>query len=548
MDAINTVPISVISTPEVQDAAGIVTGLQVTNPTPTSVAAGPLILDAGYKGDATTSHAAKIIGVQDIHGWEVTDAEEDTAMVHYDDEADMRTQGHLRGIFLDLEVDAIIADSFGYTPTAVASELILKEGKLRIQDIDGVTHVFDPEEVNIKRVFEGVVIRAIWRKSRLYRITHRTINPVKSRWGGSKSFLTLYDEAGGPTAEQLFDTTKPFSSTCYDFLVVDQALLVGTRQQVNKPYIVLLSAREMDIKRPAEQVAQGRFGTVETTVPITNNIGGSVNASMIHMPSKLSLEEANHHLKFGYYNEFTVDDPRQLTGEAVIVYRMENGAVADVVKVHSPAYDWRVNMRGNNPNAAHQFYCLLNMAYGDVNETEAWETFKKRFILLPAYDEKSLKELYAISKALLTIPTGDVSSDDYANRDDRIHLLWMNYVLSLPVHLQEVALDFLSQFRKDRNDLIDWLQTFESTTQNIEAAEIPERAKGLISSSRRLARERISKGENYSQKGSYMKLPVLIKSTIRNLVNKENGPSLFGLTRDMKLMKAGLPFKKRDDV
>jgi hypothetical protein len=442
----------------------------------------------------------------------------------------------------------VIADSFGYTPTAVAPELVLKEGKLRIQDTDGVTHVFDPEAVNIKRVFEGVVIRTIWRKSRLYRITHRTINPVKSRWGGSKSFLTLYDEASGPTAEQLYDVTKPFSSTCYDFLVVDQALLVGTRQQVNKPYIVLLSSREMDIKRPAEDVAPGHFGTVATTVPIATNIGGSVNNSVIHLPAALSLTEANHHLKFGYYNEFAVDDLRQLTGEAVIVYRMENNAVADVVKVHSPAYDWRVNMRGNNPNVPLQFYCLLNMAYGDVSETEAWETFKKRFVLLPAYDEKSLKELYAQSKMLLMIPSGEVSQDDYVNRDDRIHLLWMNYVLSLPVHLQETALDLLSQFRKDRNDLIDWLQTLESSTQNIEAADIPERAKGLISSSKRLARDRIAKGENYSQKGAYMKLPTLIRSTIRNLVNKENGPSLYALIRDSKLIKAGLPFKKRDEA
>lgn len=492
----------------------------------------PFVFDTAYKGDEIASHAARILDLKDARGWEVTDADEDTAMVHYTKDADMSTHGYLRGILVDREVDAIIADSFGYTPTAVAVELVPRDGRLSIKDSDGVTHNFDMTDTIIKPVFEGVVLRILWRKSKLYRITHSRIDTSRSRWGSSKYFVSMYEEAGGPTVEQLFDTSKPFSNTVYDFLVVHPSLLVGTRQKVKKPYIAFLAQRTMDIKRPADQVAPGR-----ANFTTTSTIGWCVEESVIHEPKALTLDEANRHLKYGYYNEFTVDDPRQLTGEAVIVYRMRDGVVSDIVKVHSPAYDWRVKKRGNNANVVNQFYCLLNSVYGDVNTPEAWTALKENLILLPLYDEQSLKNLHAQSDGLLMIPSGEVTPEDYGTRDERIHLLWMNYMLSLPPHMQAEALNLLSQFKKDRTDLTIWLQELEETTKNIEATDVSDRVKGLISSARRLARERIANGDNYSAKGAYMKLPVVIKSTLRNLINKENGPSLYSRIREFKEAK-----------
>lgn len=492
----------------------------------------PFAFDVTYKGDEITQRAKEILRLPDIHGWSVVDSDEDTALVHYRDNSDKSVYGHIRGLFLDLEVGAIIADSFGYTPTAIDSELSESNGCIIVKDKEGVTHNFLLEEAIIKRVFEGVVIRVIWRKNKLYRITHKKINPIRSRWGSSRSFIEMYEAAGGPSAEQLFDTTKPYSSTCYDFLVVDQSLLVGTRQKVDSPYIVCLAQRNMDIKRPDDEVAPGKASFVTTNI-----IGGAVNESIIHDPTRLSLSEANHHLKYGYYSEFHVDDLRQLTGEAVIIYRMTNGAITDIVKVHSPSYEWRLNMRGNNPNIVNQFYSLLNSVYSDINNEEDWDKFKNRFITFPLYNETSLIDLYIQNGSILMIPSGEVSKDDYSTRDARVHLLWMNYLLSLPPHVQQNALHILTNFKNDRNDVISWLQTLEENTKNIETSELPDRVKGLISSSRRLARGRISNHTNYSAKGSFMKLPLLIKQTIRNLINKENGPSLYGLVRDMKLAR-----------
>lgn len=508
--------------------------VNTSNSSSDGAAALPFVFEIAYKGDELTRRVADILGLPDTNGWSVIDTCEHLAMVHYTEDADMNIYGKLRGILVDTEVGVIIADSFGYTPAAVSSKINENNGQITIMDKENNNHVFNPNEIVIKRVFEGVVIRVIWHKGHCYRITHRKINPIRSRWGSAKSFISMYEEANGPTADQLFDTTKPYSNTCYDFLVVDQSLLVGTRQKVTNPYLVYLSQRTMNINRPAEEMAPGRASFVTTNI-----MGGEINKSIIHEPKQLSIEEANHHLNFGYYNSFENNDERQLTGEAVIVYKINNGVIHDIIKVHSPAYEWRVNLRGNNPNIVNQFYHLLNSVYGDVNTPESWEKFKQRFIIFPLYDEQSLKDLYTQTNGILTIPSGAVFQEDYKSRDSRIHLLWINYVLSLPASKQVDGLNILTNFKNDRNNVINWLQTLESSISNIEGADgISSRVKGLINSSRSLARKRKSDGYNYSAKGTYMKLPVLIKSTIRNLINKEDGPSLYSLVRELRDFRA----------
>src|SRR5437763_8501385 len=216
----------------------------------------PFVFDASYKGDALTRRVCDILGCKDIQSWSIIDTFEDLALVHYEEDSDMTTYGHLRGILVDIETGAIIADSFGYTPTALANKIEDNDGIISIKDKDDVNHIFSGD-YHIKRIFEGVVIRVIWYKSKLYRITHKKINPVRSRWGSSKPFISMYEEAGGPSAEQLFDTSKPYSSTCYHFLVVSPELLVGSRQKVSCPYIVCIAQHTMDLKRPVNDVAPG---------------------------------------------------------------------------------------------------------------------------------------------------------------------------------------------------------------------------------------------------------------------------------------------------
>lgn len=496
---------------------------------PSSVPTIPFEFNAAYKGDALVRRVMEVLQLKSNIGWSIVDTFENLALIHYDKNADMETCGKLRGILVDTETGAIVANSFGYTPTAVVTELSDDNGSLVIKDKDNVIHAFPLQDTMIKRVFEGVVIRVIWYKGKSYHLTHKKINPVRSRWGSSPSFMQMYVDAGGPTDDQLFDTTKSYSNSCYVFLISHPALLVGTRQKINKPYIVCLAHYHMDIQRPSEEVSVGI-----PSYKSSDHISGSVTESFIHNPKSLTISEANRHLKYGYYNEFNVEDERQLTGEGVIIYRMIDTGVIDIVKVHSPSYEWRINLRGNQSNITFQFYSLLNIAYRDIDNDMAWNALKEKLIILPQYDEESLKILYEQNECIITIPSDSVSKDDYYRRDARIHLLWMNYILSLPSNVQKIGLDILSQFHKDRTEVVQWLQNLELSIRDIDNAEISDRAKDIIKASRKLAKERIFTGNNTSSRGIVMNLPAVIKTTIRNLIYKENGPSLYRLIRQMK--------------
>jgi hypothetical protein len=490
----------------------------------------PIQFDAAYKGSKSSPIVCEVLGLEDTHGWSVVDEHEHLALVHYDEEnGDMAKYGDIHGILIDTEAKCVIASSFDYTPTAVCDELTVVNDTISVLDQDGENHIFPVSETTIKRIFEGVVVRVIWHKSKMLMTTHKRIDFSRSRWGGSQSFLAMYQEAGGPTAEELFDTSKPYSSSCYVFFVVHPSLLVGTRQSVKSPYIVHLSTNSMDLTYPPDEIAPGR-----PTFSTSSEIDGLITQPFIHTPAPLSVEEANHHLRFGYFNSFEVRDLRLLTGDAVIMYRTEGDIITDIVKVNSTSYDWRWNLRGNNPNVTNQFYALINWAYDDVDTDAAWNKFVSKCVPFPIYAEADIKGIYEANQCILTIPEGEIVRDNYRSRDNRLYVLWMNFVMSLPPSLQGEGLKIWKQFQTDRTRLVEWLQKLESTCKNIERTDNLDRVKGLINISRRMAKDQVAKRTNYSAKGTLLRLPVLIRRTIRNLVRKENGPSLYSMVRAMK--------------
>jgi len=484
-----------------------------------------------YQGDELTQKVAEILKVDTNSGWSVVDTFENLAMVHYNEDANMNLVGHLRGVLVDLEKELIITDSFGYTPTIVSDKIEFKNGHLNMIDKEGNGFIFNESNVIINKLYEGVVIRVIWYNNKCFFLTHKKINPIKSRWGSSKYFLDMYKEANGPTAEQLFDTSKPYSNTCYFFLVVDKSLFVGTRQQVENPFISFLLKKTLNINRDNSECTGG-IGSFN----ISNNMCGINNKSCIVKPENLTVEEANAHLTYGYYKKFDVKDNRQLTGESLIVYTMENGNIKNMVKVNSTSYEWRVNMRGNNPNITHQFYSLLNSVYADLKIDNSKDKLKQKLVLYPLYNLLSLKNYYRSNNGIINLQVINEKYALYITRDERIHLLWINYVVSLPIHLQEQGLDIISNFHIEKVSVVEWLTCLEIKYPNtqINSQNLPIRAKNIILTARKLANERITKGENYSANGNLIKLPILIKSTIRNLINKENGTSLYTISKQMR--------------
>lgn len=500
----------------------------------------PFVFDASYKGDALTKRCAEIIGMTDLTGWSVIDTYENLALVHYNPKTDFQKFGHIRGLLLDTESGDIIADSFGYTPIAIYDEISAIDDKVSITDVDGINHKFllTDKDVYVKRVFEGVVIRVIWYNNKMYRITHKKINPVRNKWGNSKRFLDIYDESSGPTAEQLFDTTKPYSSTCYHFLAVDGTLLVATRQKVLAPYLVYIERQEVCLQKPVDDIAIGT-----PNFPLIDKISGTVSVSGIYNPQQLNINQVNRYLKYGYYKKYEipdeceVPDERQLAGESVIFYRKVNESIVDVVKVNSKSYEWRSNLRGGNHNIVNQFYAKLDMVYGDLTDNSKWEKFKSDLILFPLYSVDAVKNEYEEGKGilLLSINKGFTFDKDYYNtRQSRIRLFWINYVLALPISHQEAALELLDNFTTDRDNLIKWLSTLEDNVKKVSEPDYCKYVVRIINSARKTANEAVKNGTNLTKKGQVLNYKATVRNKIHNLIDKERGTSLYAMIREMK--------------
>lgn len=531
----------------------------------------PTIFDGSYKGTETQRRISEITGYSDLSQWSVLETlktetgEDQIALIHYEPTG-IRECGAARGDVYDLETGALIAKSFGHTPIAVLDQIVIQDGLIDIQDEDNQIHTFDPAACKIKRGVECVVFRVIRHAGKMHFFTHRRLTPSRSRWGASPFFLEMYREAGGPTEEQLFDLTTPYSSTCYVFAVVHPALLVATRQIVTAPYIVHLASFEMDLKRPAEEVSVG-IPTFITSTEIT----GSVTTSFIHSPLDLTIDEANIYLNYGYYDEYPQSDIRQQTGEMVIIYSMDpEGNIQDIVKVHSSSYEWRCQTRSNNPNIVNRFYTMLNWVHDEPKTETDWVLLRKRLLFFPNYPEAELKAVYDQHGAILALPDAPTTIDMFKSREARIHLLWMNYVLSLPPCSQGEGLKILAAFKEDRNAVITWFCQLEQI-RDIDTKDITvlfpdfadrkmgeqgrkkylaifRRVQGLISSARRLARERVDAKLNYNQRGGYLKLTQIIKMTLSNLIRKEHGESLYNLVRIMKDVQGKLPRSQRSEA
>jgi len=494
----------------------------------------PFVFDASYKGDELTKRCAEIIGMADLTGWSVIDTYENLALVHYNPKTDFQKFGYIRGLLLDTETGDIIADSFGYTPIAICDQISPVDDVININDVDGVNHKFSliDKDVYVKRVFEGVVIRVIWYKNKMYKITHKKINPIRSKWGKSKRFLDIYDEANGPTAEQLFDTTKPYSSTCYHFLAVDGSLLVATRQKVLVPYLVFIETQEVSLQKPAEEVAKGisKFEMID-------EISATVTIPGIYNPKQLNIKQANRYLKYGYYDKYDAPDEREFTGESVIIYRKVDEVIVDVVKVHSKSYEWRSNFRGGNHNIANQFYARLNMVYPDINELSHWERFKSNLILFPLYSVDAMKDLFNEDNGIIFIGVDKdfkPDKDVYNTKQSRIHLFWINYVLSLPISHQEEALELLNNFYSDKEKLIDWLCKLEDNNKFIKEPEYCKYIVRVVNSARKKANESVKNGTNLSKKGRVIKYKEYVRCKIYDLITNERGTSLYAMIREMK--------------
>ena len=434
-------------------------------------------------GPALTNKIMKILKLDTSEGWSVVDSVGHLHLVHYREEADMNLVGHLKGILVDVEHELILTSSYGDTPMVKLYQ-IKADNTITLYS-DKKVHEFPLSETVIKPVYEGVIMRVIYYDGQIYRLIHKKIRPLKSRWVNTPYFTRMYKEAGGPEDQALFNLDKKYSPYCYVFLVVHPQLLLATRQNVKHPYVVLLNVSKMWDTCPfPEEDIDWELATLE----MDSTLKSEVNHPHIHQPKEMTLAEANRFLLDGYGGTQGMD-VRQGGGEAVILYRYKDGQVVDILKVNSLAYDFRLTMRGNDPNLYHRFFDFVADSYKLLDKVDL-EKFNQKYILF--YEPKT--------------------------RMDLLDIIWRNYVFSLPLPLQNQALTFKDQFIKDREKVTRWLQN------NNDEKIVSKRGATIIQNA-----------SNVARKGKTVKDQEVIKNnSIKIQLLNEYGTSLYTLIKCMK--------------
>src|SRR3990172_5678210 len=173
---------------------------------------------------------SKIMGIKPSGPWKIVDSVPDKGlyMIHYNENANLSEWGWIKGIVVDVKTKLMVAKSFSYL-TEIVTEKITQNNDESVSMTDefGTIHNFQPEEMVLKRGFEGTIVTVFKHDGVVYHSNRHRFDISNFRWGNSPNFESLYTQYGGPKDEDLFNTNYKYSPYCHVFIISSPDLLIS---------------------------------------------------------------------------------------------------------------------------------------------------------------------------------------------------------------------------------------------------------------------------------------------------------------------------------
>lgn len=479
---------------------------------------------------------ATILEISNNESWQIIDT--DTAaglyLVHYTPDASMVRYGSLRGVVVDVPNKTIVARSYGFTPVITTSSMAVAEYDGKIHLTDGVNpnvnYDIDPKTTLFYPGFEGTIMRVFLHGGRVYHSTHKKLDAIRSRWGNSLTFLEIYHQLGGPNDEDLFDLGKNYSPIVHIFLLAHPSLQVASKSSIGAGYLVYLGPRQMwDVNK--SRYPQNEVDSVDHGIVAVEDFVANPQQPLVYASRQMTLEQVNKHLDFGFHQPFdrTGLEDRLLPGEFIIAYLQSNqGELIGALRIESPSYHWRSSLRDNNPNIIHQFYLLSNGKFIQAQYDEEREVYLRKFPIMTPYDEESISEVLA-EGPIIVWPQEDLSesiiNEILTDSNSRLYNIFLAFFYSLPSYFQERALDIYQDYQESLRQVTAWLINLNAN-DDLAYELIPPRGRQIINNARGIARVRIDQGSGEN-------MEPLVENEISNLVQSEEGSSLFRLANSL---------------
>lgn len=440
---------------------------------------------------------AKILNIPADGPWEVTsyEPEEGLYMINYNDNADPAIYGKLRGVCVDIINKAKVAALTSHVNVMVADQLLTDDNSTFIVAGKEQHKTFEMPEAHITRGFEGPQIIATYHNGNLYLMSRKQIQSGRSRWPGTKMTVEeAYYACGGPSVEDLFDTTKKFSPWGHRFRVVHPVFLMATRQDISKGYLVYEGATKFwETTKGACPYPLDKVDADLHEPEFVEEFPDILDEPFIYHDLPMTIDEANNFLRYGWlapYDDW--NEPRLRTGESIVIH-----SSSGIYQVRSTALNWRISIVGDTPN---HFLRLCQLSQDAVDEIdvvedlseiqkisdekireeklaqyfsrqEAADRFFAKYADLPPVDLEQLFSLLGpgFREPLYYWPIGKVPAET-ADNADRLQLIWSNLLIAMPVVHQAEGIKLLNRFIARRTDLVYFFDNHRPTSDEEQLA------------------------------------------------------------------------------
>jgi len=493
--------------------------------------------------DASTTYSdyilkqeiAPILGLEINESWEIVSEYESLVMVHYSETADMFQYGALRGVVLDRATKKIVSYSYPHATKLVSDRLSeeISEGCRLVKLSPEVS--LTSGDMKIRMGFEGPLFHLFKWNGKVFHSTRRRLEAENSRWGKSTTFEKIFHELGGPSDEDLFDPTKKYSPYCHTFILNSPDVLVASKNTCRS--LIYLGSRKMYSVSPYPEEEMDW----ELRTPKIKPFDPNSTEGIMRSP-ELTVEEANAYLYSGFYNpgKLALSDPRLLPGEFIIVQAGEN-----MYRVESSSYNWRSNMRNNNPNFYHRFFELIDYSYlGNSVENKA--AYLSMFPILTPYRHEVVAEM--VKNTIVCWPQQS-NSEDFEEIDVpetkelKLYNIWLCLLMAAPLGFQKDVFEFYKRMNDERKECIEWFREVSNANPTGEELnKFSKRAQNILLKTREFAENYVKKGESNhgkktSAKESQRRKDEMRQQNIHNFLHKEVGSSLYRLIREMRNAK-----------
>lgn len=471
----------------------------------------------------TIETVADILKIENDGTWEIVDSdtENNLVMIDYRAQTSSKKHGWIRGFVVDTNKKTKVCWPYLPNVNVVADKLQLSShGTVDLSDETGQAVSINPDDHLIERGCEGTVIRVFFHNGKTYYATHRKLDASQSRWITTKNFSEMYDDLGGP--RDLFYGSGDFSTvyqldTVYYFLVCHSEVQIVTQHGAGR--IIFLGTME------------GSFGVL-TVCSATVGHGDNTTVDRLlerfPRPTPLSLEAANAVLEGNQHPDYRLSH-----GDFVVI---TDKAASRTIKVMSRSYNWRSNIRNDDPNLEHFWFCLSSDAHLTGKRMLNDRDFMVRYPIVKIVDRRLIFNMINREEDI-PMDLADETSDILRSCHKRIQLIFQIVVHILPPCQKSKMVAIYTEFFGHRKNTTDWLYSIyygKVDTKQFEVVRSGKsqgnRVKQIIDEVTRFAEER-----NRNQLNPKL-LPFdrLVFENIVNLIAKESGNSLYRVWKQLK--------------